>query len=622
MNPSRIISIDFETYYDNECSIKILGNMGYFSHPDFDAYLVTAAYIDTPEQAPVYWASDPRQFDWSLIEGATVLSHNSSFDQTLYLYGVSKGWWPSYEPKAWHCTADMAAFLGLPRNLAGASEASLGVKVSKDTRNNMKGKRWSSMTPEFQKEVVRYALKDAQLCLNLWLKEGGRWPEFERQVSELNRGICQNGIPVDPLELQTQLTELRKQLWNLEQAVPWTGYAKLLSRQAFNAECRKHGLEPPVSLAKGDPEALEWIKEHGDNHLWIGATTNWRRVNALVKKLESFDAATMPDERFYGSLLYFGAHTGRFSGSGGNLNLQNLPQGELFGVDMRALIHAKPGHKLVKVDLSQIEVRTVCWLAEDFAMLEEIRTSPDVYETFAIRFGLWSADRGRLAEEDPQLRSKPIKPMVLGCGFGAGGPKLALMFRMDEEEAAKAVHLYRDKMGKVVDLWGKYDRGLITACSQLQPYYIDLPSGRQLKYQGIKRHKEKYKVMEPYIVTTGPDTGKIVMREVERERMATSVMRLLNGKRVRTNVWGGVLTENAAQALARDIFVDRMQAVAEAGFKKNIILHVHDELVMEVPEDIAEDALKTAIDIMSTPPSWIPNLPLAADGKILDAYSK
>ena len=70
--------------------------------------------------------------------------------------------------------------------------------------------------------------------------------------------------------------------------------------------------------------------------------------------------------------MYFGAHTGRFSGSGGNLNLQNLPREEMFGANLRHLIAPKEGKKLIVVDLSQIEVRTLCWLAEDKNMLAEI----------------------------------------------------------------------------------------------------------------------------------------------------------------------------------------------------------------------------------------------------------
>ena len=89
-----------------------------------------------------------------------------------------------------------------------------------------------------------------------------------------------------------------------------------------------------------------------------------------------------------------GAHTGRFSGSGGNLNLQNLPRGEMFGTNLRHLVSPKKGKKLIVADLSQIEVRTLCWLAEDQSSLEEIKKSDDIYEAFAVRFGKWDYAKG------------------------------------------------------------------------------------------------------------------------------------------------------------------------------------------------------------------------------------
>jgi DNA polymerase len=85
-------------------------------------------------------------------------------------------------------------------------------------------------------------------------------------------------------------------------------------------------------------------------------------------------------------------------------------------------------------------------------------------------------------------------------------------------------------------------------------------------------------------------------------------------------IWHGLLAENSAQSLARDIFSDMMLKVEAAGIP--IILHVHDEIVCEVPEDEAESALAKIIEIMSTPPAWIPDIPVSAEGEILDFYSK
>ena len=172
--------------------------------------------------------------------------------------------------------------------------------------------------------------------------------------------------------LKEQLETINKRLFDAEQAIPWAGEKPLLSRKAFDEECLQHGLEPPKSLAQTDVDAQEWLRQFGHKYKWVEAVSNWRRINALKKKLEAFDYATLPDGRYYGGLMYWGGHTGRFSGSGGNLNLQNLPREEMFGVNLRHMICAPEGKKLVVVDLSQIEVRTLCWLAEDKATLHEI----------------------------------------------------------------------------------------------------------------------------------------------------------------------------------------------------------------------------------------------------------
>ena len=81
------------------------------------------------------------------------------------------------------------------------------------------------------------------------------------------------------------------------------------------------GLEPPASLAMTDEDANEWIRVNGTKYQWVHSVRNYRRINALKRKLESFDFATLSDDRYYGGIMYFGAHTGRFSGSGGNLNI-------------------------------------------------------------------------------------------------------------------------------------------------------------------------------------------------------------------------------------------------------------------------------------------------------------
>ena len=587
-------ALDYESYYDKSCSIKRLGPLGYFSHPDFDAYMVSVVGDNGYE-----FVGHPKDFDWSLLEGNRVLSHNASFDETLYFFGVEKGWWPKVDCAEWQCTADMVAACGLPRSLKNATAEAFALEISKTTRDNMAAKRWENMPEDFQKEVRDYALKDSELCLKLWQKYHEKWPDHEKLISLTNRRIIQRGLPMDTALLKEQLETINQKLFEAESAIPWAGEKPLLSRAAFDEECHKHGLEPPKSLAQNDVDAQEWLRQFGHKHKWVEAVTNWRRINALKKKLEAFDYATLPDGRYYGGLMYWGGHTGRFSGSGGNLNLQNLPRNELFGVNLRHMIRAPKGKKLVVVDLSQIEVRTLCWLAGDQATLAEIENTEDIYEAFALRMGLWSprADKeasAGLKGDYPDLRHK-VKSIVLGCGYGAGPKKFAEMYDMPEDEAKEAVNLYRHRLSAIPKLWRRIN-GTLRACYTTKvPYEVLLPSGRTINYGRTKLVKQNDHVSHQAIISR-------------------------NGKRLPMKLWGGIVAENLSQGLARDIFSDMIVRLEEDGIE--LIFHVHDEVVIECNEDEAESILERTIEIMSTPPTWIPDIPLAAEGQILTRYQK
>lgn len=592
----KIFALDFESYYDKECSIKTYGPLGYFSHPQFDAYMVSVVGNEGTS-----YVGHPKEFNWSLLNDNIVLSHNASFDETLYLYGVHRGWWDQCSPSEWHCTADLAAYCKLPRSLKGSTSVLFGLTVDKSTRDNMSGKKWSEMSDDFKEEVSEYALKDSVLCLRLWETLQDKWPQTERDISRVNRKIVQTGIPIDTDLLESQLVTIKQALFEAEENIPWVGEKPLLSRAAFDAQCRLVGLEPPTSLAQADEEAQKWLEENSQHHKWIMAVKDWRRINALKKKLESFDYATLPDKRFYGGCMYFGAHTGRFSGSGGNLNLQNLPRSDLFGVNLRNLIRPAEGYKLVVVDLSQIEVRTLCWLAKDKEMLNEIANTSDIYEAFAIRFGLWSEADGILKKKNPKLRHD-VKTMVLGCGYGAGVSRFASMSNIPEAEAATRVQRYRSKMSKVKDLWYEYNEDIAGANEANKTirteFTVDLPNGRVLNYGVLREgYGEKKRGPREFI-------GKVPR----------------NGRQVDVRLWGGLIAENASQALARDIFSDMLLRVDKMGYK--IIMHVHDELVIEAAEEDAEETLLGVTQIMSTPPEWILDIPLDAEGSILACYEK
>lgn len=586
----KTFAVDFESYYDKECSVSTLGPRAYFSHPSFDAYLVTVVGDDG-----FSFVGHPEDFQWELLRDNRVVMHNASFDFALYRFGVERGRFQDV-PFECHCTADLAAYFGLPRSLKEASASLFQIEVSKATRDNMLGKRWENMTPEFRQQVKEYALKDAELCLKIWQELGADWPEHERQISLMNRLIGMRGLPIDEDLLRRNLEGIKIKLFEAEQAIPWIEDKTPLSRTAINEECRKNGIEPPSSWAKDSEEADKWFALHGAKHLWARAVQDYRRINAFLKKLESFARATLAGGRYYGGFMYFGANpTGRFSGSGGNLNLQNLPKEEMFGVNFRPMIKAKPGYKLLVADLSQIEVRTLCWLAKDDKTLQLIRESDDIYHAFGIVLGMHKEEDGPL-RANKALRQK-VKTIVLGCGYQMGPPRFAATNNIPLEEAEESVGIYRRRMVKVVQYWKSLERDLATAHSLGVPFRLSLPSGRVMDYGVLKRMRNSVSKQFEYLA-----------------KMSRF------GKKRDMKVFPGHLAENCSQGLARDVFADMMLRVEAAGIP--IIMHVHDELICLVPDEKAEELLAKMLAIMHTPPDWIPDLPVAAEGTLNDFYSK
>jgi DNA polymerase len=162
-------------------------------------------------------------------------------------------------------------------------------------------------------------------------------------------------------------------------------------------------------------------------------------------------------------------------------------------------------------------------------------------------------------------------------------------------DAEKAVALYREKMRKVTSYWKRLNEDIQLSINAGDEFTIDLPSNRSLRYGHIRTVMQFYK------------------------RQFIAMMNKYS-KKVPVKIYGGLLSENASQALARDIFCDMLCKIDAAGHE--IIFHVHDEVVIECDADKAEESLREIILIMSTPPDWIPDIPLSAEGKILTKYEK
>jgi len=451
------------------------------------------------------------------------------------------------------------------------------------------------MTNDFKKEVVRYALHDARTTFLLWKNFAKQMPPHEWEISRMTREMGMRGVPVNMEKLRAAEAKLIEEKRRTEALLPWIGgeYPPL-SLQAIRDECEKEGIRAPKSFAEKDPEGAAWEAEFAEKFPWVRAVRDYRKANKHLKTVQAMIARTRPDGRMGYELKYFGATTGRDSGGGG-WNAQNIPKGEVAGVDIRNLIEAPEGKTLVICDLAQIEARCLPYLAKDHDLLKLIASGIDIYEAHA-RATMGYNDPRPLKEVDPKMRFL-AKARVLGLGYGCGAAKFQLVAKMlagldiSFEESQQIVQSYRESSPKITAYWAKLERELRKSTDPNdKTLEIELPL-RNLIYRDVRRV-----------------TGNIVAK----------LPRL--GKLMDVKLYGGLLAENATQALARDVFMDRCMALENAGYE--ILMRIHDEVVVLVDEADAE-AHRTAIEqLMSTPPLWATDLPLGAEAIISKHYRK
>ena len=540
---------------------------------------------------------------------------------------------------SWICSADMCVYFQYQRNLKGAAKEILGVDMDKEVRDNMKGKSWDDMIAmDESKAVLQYALDDAKYTYQIWEKLYDLWPETERHLSKMTRQMAWDGIPVDYDKLTQGIDSLDQQLFEVTQNLPWYDQIDpdtkkkyvVYSKKAMALECRKAGVEPPKSMAQDSPELAEWIKEHGDKLKFVSAMQNYNRLNMHLKRLRSIKDRLTDDNRMSYNLKYFGADaTGRWSGDAG-FNVQNLPRETRYGVNIRNMFTAPEGKTFVVADLSQIEPRLTAFIAGDTEFLDLVSEGMSPYEAHARQTMGWTG--GKLKDEDPELYLL-AKVRVLQLGYGSGWHKFAetvaqygqqqildmgfsrkdeikfqefantyqpgkgsLYPTLSEQERRQWVNAYiqvsdfRAKNPKITAMWKKLDREYKMAAAEGDDYSFDIPSGRTLQYFSCQHRHDG--------VTCKTQKG------------------LLH----RVYQYGANLFQNAVQATARDCFGFIMTNLDKAG--KQIVLHVHDEVVIEVDEENALHAKADIQEIMKQGPEWMKDVPLDSEAIITKEYTK
>jgi DNA polymerase bacteriophage-type len=589
-------AFDLEAFFNKLLNVKNFGAVNYLGHESGDVYLISVAGADG-----LRYSGRPEGFDFSLFQNRLGLAHNSAFDFGLFkARGIRM-------PPQYNCTAALSAWSGSGRSLEVAAQHHLGVSVSKNIRTGMKNRDWESLDAEERAALTAYNMRDAELSLALWEKLSPGWPASEQRLSRGTIDQGHYGIVLDISKMHQAMERAKELITEASTQIPWPD--PLQSLKQCKAHCTTLGIRAPTSLAEDNEDCTAWEAEFGQEHSFVAAIRKLRKANKLLKKMEAMERRIMPNGRMSYELKYFGAHTGRWAGGGG-VNVQNLEKEPWNDIYLRELLIPENGYKFIACDLSQIEPRCLAWVVGDQILLKAVRKGFGVYEAMAISWGLWKGSAGTLKRSDPKLYSL-MKSMTLGAGYGCGPDTfmkkcVEVGIFMTLPEAQRRIDLFRARNPLIVRLWQKFDFQL---AMRLKHHWatLRLPSGRALHYPNLRRKRK------PPVIRISPDGTKTIIPG--REGLVATIP---TEQGVRdTWLWGGVITENFIQSLARDIFGDALLKLESAGFR--VVLHAHDEAVVEVPLDVDPKEIER---IMTIGPDWAHGIPLSAEAKELMAYAK
>lgn len=648
--------IDLETYSSESIDN---GHYKYIESPDFQILLISYALNeDEVQQIDMYEEGGliPDYFLGLLLDPDIMkVAHNATFERNCFKrvgYNVPA--------EQWLCTSMLAAYNGLPLALKELSKV-LELKEGKlDTGTllikyfscpvkptKINGGRTRNLpihNPEKWAQYKEYNRYDV-------LSEREAFHRLEHNLPSaleyayycVDQRINDNGIQVD-MELVNGAIRISEDstAYLTDRLMALTGLSNPNSPVQMKGWLAKRGIEL-TSLAKkamtevqdataADPVAREAVELKAS----LGRTS--------IKKYAAFKNCAMRDGRVRGTFQFYGANrTGRWAGR--LVQLQNLSKNHMENLDLarayvkagnfdavniaygdaqdvlsqlvRTAIIAKEGNTLIAADYSAIEARVISWLSMEQWRLDVFHGDGKIYEATGARmFGVPKES----IKKGSELRDKAkISELALGYGgsLGAlknmGGEKMGL----SDPEMMSLVRKWRTANPQIVKVWDDMENAAMTAivtrrvelatpqdiAFRFNPsdkcLYMKLPSGRELCYQN----------------------ARIGINDKGKEGL------LYDGVNQETRQWcalstfGGKLTENAVQAMARDLLADLMYRLTNEGYM--IVAHIHDEVIVEVPAATAEASLQDIIAHMRIAPKWCKGLlPLNADGYVTPYYKK
>jgi DNA polymerase len=594
----KIIALDFETYYDKEFSLKKLTTEEYIRDSRFE---VIGVGVKEDDGSPATWFSGTqtqiKKYLDSLDLGQhLVLAHNAMFDAAIlhWHFGIS--------PRGWLDTLSMARALHtieVGGSLAALAEYyELGAKGTEVIK--AEGKRRTDFTAEELAAYGEYCKNDCDLTLELFRILSQDYAKEELKLIDLTiRMFSEPVLELDQAVLKEHLEDVMRTKAVLMAATE-LDKEMLMSNPRLAEVLRGYGVEPPMKISpttgketyafsKTD-EDFKALLEHENPtiqavvaaRLGVKSTLEETRTQRFI---EIAGRGTLPIP-----LRYYAAHTGRWGGDD-KVNMQNLPRSS----NLKDAIIAPEGYMMIDSDSSQIEARTLAWLAGQDDLVEAFERGEDVYKKMAS--AIYMKPEADITKDERFVG----KTTILGAGYGMGAAKFQNQLKVfgvsiDIEECKRIINVYRETYPRIPALWREAGKALETmivlqsgtlgrsGIIEVQGNRgLRLPNGMYIKYPNLR-------------LITNSDGKAEMVYDTKRGRAT-----------IANRIYGGKVVENVCQALARIVIGKQMLMIAK---KYKVVMTVHDAVACIVPEDEVETAQEFVELCMRLRPDWAPELPL------------
>jgi len=602
----NFVTLDFETYYDREYSLRKLTTEEYVRDKRFEVIGLAIKIGDRP----TFWIEGAARVKSFLTEadfsGCAILCHNTMFD------GAILDWLYDVRPKVWLDTLCMARALhGVDQSVSLKNVAEkYGVGVKGTEIQNTMGKHIDDFTTKELSRFADYAINDVDLTYDIFKLMLPNFPQQELELIDVTlRMYIEPTLRLDMAGLQEHLAETRSRK---EALLGEAGVAKeeLMSNPKFAALLISLGVEPPMKVspttgkatfafAKSD-EGFKALAEHESDKVQSLVAARLGTKSTLEETRTERFISIAKRGLLPVPVRYYAAHTGRWGGDD-KINLQNLPSRGVNGKKLKKSIIAPVGHTLIDADSSQIEARVLAWLSEQDDLVDQFAKGEDVYIKMAS--SIYAVPEDQVTKDQRFVG----KTTILGAGYGMGYLKFGAQlktfgYEVPEAEAKRIISVYRETYPYIGDLWQAANRCIKEMHSgnlfrfgrsgvldiNVAARAIVLPSQLEMSYTDLDATTESGRTEYHYKTRQG-----------------------------RTRIYGGKVVENVCQAIARCIIGHQMLQIAK---KYRVVLTVHDSIVCCVPNQLAAEAREYIESCMRTTPEWAAGLPIDCESGIGKSY--